>query len=275
VSFKNDIMKKAILYLLVICLFSCTGRVKEKNKDKIQNFSNKDTTHITKTTINNSDPEIIYFKQSECNSNCEFKGKLLNQYYRHDTLYLKIASIHTCSTKFSGVIDYFKKGILNINLKLISGSDLNCDCVYYFDIAVKNMKTKAKQILINNGKTNYNPVPTIYHTPEYPKRGDYEILRFIRKNLVYPDSSFKNNIEGNVEIECVIDTKGKITECKVLKGINKELDSEALRIVSIMPKWIPALNEKEEPECSKECIVIKFKVKKNGKQCGFSTYKID
>lgn len=66
---------------------------------------------------------------------------------------------------------------------------------------------------------------------------------FINKNLIYPKECISNNIEGRIILEVVIEKDGKISSAKVSessKDKHPALIREALRLVSIMPKWTPA-----------------------------------
>ena len=72
--------------------------------------------------------------------------------------------------------------------------------------------------------------------PEFPK-GNKAVLDFIYDNLQYPSEALEKKIQGKVVIQVVIDESGSITQPKILKSISPSLDKEALRIVSIMPKW--------------------------------------
>ncbi len=66
-----------------------------------------------------------------------------------------------------------------------------------------------------------------------------EMYNFIGGNLKYPKIARQNGIEGVVYVQFVVDTDGSITEVSIVKGVEKSLDDEALRIVSAMPKWKP------------------------------------
>ena len=74
--------------------------------------------------------------------------------------------------------------------------------------------------------------------PQYPG-GPNEIMRYIQENIKYPQSAKANKIEGRVYVTFVVEKDGSITNAAVLRGIDKECDAEALRVVSSMPKWNP------------------------------------
>jgi periplasmic protein TonB len=70
--------------------------------------------------------------------------------------------------------------------------------------------------------------------------GMENLLKSIQDSMKYPPESLKNKIGGRVVISMIIDTTGFPKNLKILKGINPELDSEALRIISSLPPWYPA-----------------------------------
>ncbi len=69
--------------------------------------------------------------------------------------------------------------------------------------------------------------------------GDDEMQKFIINNIEYPQKAKEEGIEGKVIIGFEVDTNGKLLNIKVLRSINSDLDSEAIRIVKLMPNWEP------------------------------------
>ena len=74
--------------------------------------------------------------------------------------------------------------------------------------------------------------------PQYPG-GPNEMMKYLQENIKYPQSAKDNKIEGRVFVTFVVEKDGSITNATVLRGIDKECDAEALRVVSSMPKWNP------------------------------------
>lgn len=74
--------------------------------------------------------------------------------------------------------------------------------------------------------------------PEFP--GGYGALtQWIDDNLKYPVEAAMDGIEGRVIVQFIIRPTGKIVDAKVVRGIAPSLDKEALRLINIMPNWIP------------------------------------
>ena len=80
--------------------------------------------------------------------------------------------------------------------------------------------------------------------PQYPG-GPNEMMRYIQENIKYPQSAKDNKIEGRVYVSFVVEKDGSITNAAVMRGIDKECDAEALRVVSSMPKWTPGQHKGE------------------------------
>jgi len=74
--------------------------------------------------------------------------------------------------------------------------------------------------------------------PSFPG-GTEDLLGFISKNLKYPETAKENGIQGRVILQFVINKEGKVGDIKVVKGVDPSLDAEALRVVGLLPDFIP------------------------------------
>ena len=75
--------------------------------------------------------------------------------------------------------------------------------------------------------------------PKYPG-GMSAMMKFIQKNMKYPEDAKEAKKEGRVLCSFVIDKTGAVTEVKVAKSSGTQsLDDEAVRVVSMMPNWEP------------------------------------
>ncbi|MGK0388959.1 MAG: TonB family protein [Maribacter sp.] len=88
---------------------------------------------------------------------------------------------------------------------------------------------------------------------------DKNIISFINKNIKYPEKAREEGIEGNAVVRFTIEKDGKITtnEKSILRDPGGGIGKEALRIVNIMPDWIPGKN-KDEPVRVQFTLPIKF-----------------
>lgn len=78
--------------------------------------------------------------------------------------------------------------------------------------------------------------------PEFPG-GMKELLKFLQDNLKYPENAMKNNVQGRVIVQFVVEKDGTLTEFKVARSVDPDLDAEALRVMKAMPKWKPGMQK--------------------------------
>ena len=75
--------------------------------------------------------------------------------------------------------------------------------------------------------------------PEFPGGRD-SLSLFLKTTLHYPKQSLHEGVHGKVWLGFLVDHDGNIKDESILKSVNKELDTEALRILKLMPPWKPA-----------------------------------
>ena len=90
--------------------------------------------------------------------------------------------------------------------------------------------------------TNERIYTSVDVQPVFPG-GDDEFYKYILKNIKYPKKERKKNIQGKVYLTFVISEVGKIMNAKVLRGVSKSIDEEALRVLNSMPTWKPGTRD--------------------------------
>ena len=78
----------------------------------------------------------------------------------------------------------------------------------------------------------------VEQTPEFPG-GMGELMKFLQRNVKYPAAAQQAGIQGKVEVEFTVKKDGSVADVKVIRSVNPELDAEAVRVISAMPKWKP------------------------------------
>lgn len=76
--------------------------------------------------------------------------------------------------------------------------------------------------------------------PSFPG-GESERTKFFANNLRVPAES----IEGTVYVSFIIKSDGSIANAKILRGLGKSYDEEVLRVINLMPKWLPGTQNGE------------------------------
>lgn len=99
--------------------------------------------------------------------------------------------------------------------------------------------------------------------PEYPG-GQEAMMKYIASHITYPREAIKNEIEGAVFIQFVVERDGSIAEARVLRGIGGGCDEEALRVVNSMPNWKPG-KQRGKLVRTRYNLPIRFKLASDGK----------
>ena len=67
-------------------------------------------------------------------------------------------------------------------------------------------------------------------------------LKWITRNLKYPEKAMKEGKMGKVYVNFIIDAEGNVINPKIIKGVSPEIDAEVLRVIQKMPKWKPGFH---------------------------------
>lgn len=81
--------------------------------------------------------------------------------------------------------------------------------------------------------------------PEFPDGGMSALMEYLSKNIKYPEAAMKKGTQGRATVQFVVEKDGSITNVKILRGIDPELNKEAVRVISAMPKWKPGTQKGE------------------------------
>ena len=75
--------------------------------------------------------------------------------------------------------------------------------------------------------------------PQFPG-GEKALMAFIYDNLKYDTIAMcYNGVAGRVVLRFVINEDGSVSDITVARSLDPLLDKEAIRVVELMPKWIP------------------------------------
>ena len=107
-------------------------------------------------------------------------------------------------------------------------------------------------IIVSSVGFSQDTIPTILKVPasieiydsiaEFPG-GRNELVKFLGKEMIYPQKAIENNISGRVYLKFKVEKNGEITNIGVARGMSNcpECEQEAIRVVRLMPKWNPAV----------------------------------
>lgn len=85
------------------------------------------------------------------------------------------------------------------------------------------------------------PTDPLERDPDF-SGGMKQMQQFLLEHLNYPEEARENGEQGVVYVQFYIEPDGSITDIRVVKGVSKSLDAEAIRVIEAMPKWLPAYN---------------------------------
>jgi TonB family protein len=166
-------------------------------------------------------------------------------------------------------------GMININA---SAEDGNCSLKQGQKIEISfptKEEKESMQLYLGDWKSehqiNWEVVPeskdlnNVYNIPDIQPTfpgGQTQMMKFINTNIKYPKSALDKGIQGTVYLEFKVERDGKITNLKVLRGIDPECDQEALRVVKQFPKFSPAKSSDENVR-TKFLLPIRFSLGDN------------
>lgn len=112
--------------------------------------------------------------------------------------------------------------------------------------ADKFQSVKEQVVVVEEKVEPKKPEPEkIFVAVEQPaefKGGQSALMKFLSNNIRYPEAAQQNGISGRVIVKFVVEKDGSISGAQIVKGVDKDLDREALRVVNKMPKWQPGKN---------------------------------
>jgi protein TonB len=109
-------------------------------------------------------------------------------------------------------------------------------------------------------KDTINAYDVVEQMPCFPG-GQGKLVEFIEENMQYPKECAEKGIYGRVIVAFVVERDGQLSNIRVVKSVHRALDKEALRIVNLMPRWIPG-EQNGVTVRVKYIIPIRFSVKK-------------
>ena len=89
--------------------------------------------------------------------------------------------------------------------------------------------------------------------------GHEALMKYIQQNVKYPKEAQEKGVQGRVLVQFVVEKDGSITDAKILKSVDPQLDAEALRVVNAMPNWTPG-KQKGEPVRTRFTLPVTFRL---------------
>ena len=123
----------------------------------------------------------------------------------------------------------------------------------------------------------YDDVVSYYDCDQRPTfLNSADVAPFMEKwvyaNLKYPEDAVREGIQGRVMVDFIIDKDGKVTDVRVVRGVDPELDAEAVRVISASPKWRPGRMNGQKVRTS-VTVPVEFRLKKKNSKGGNFGFK--
>jgi TonB family protein len=108
-------------------------------------------------------------------------------------------------------------------------------------VVTKKENSTEESKTTGNQKSESSAVFTVVEDmPSFPG-GESERARFFANNLRVP----AERVEGTVYVSFIVKADGSIAGAKILRGLGKSYDEEVLRVINLMPKWLPGTQNGE------------------------------
>ena len=141
-------------------------------------------------------------------------------------LFFLLENTYFCTVRTAEhIVEHYKD--VNKMKKLILMSFMAVCCL---------MTANAQKTVVS--QTNQKVYDKVEQMPEYPG-GMPAMIEFLQTNIKYPEDAVKQKVEGRVMVQFVVETDGSISDVHVAKQVFPSLDAEAIRVVQVMPKWVP------------------------------------
>ena len=134
---------------------------------------------------------------------------------------------------------------------ILQYSEMERQTEYIFNFAVSLSGGPApvfnpeKEIRVKDSDDGGRTVPyyDCDRRPLFLGSGDPKVFlqKWVYQYLRYPPEAVRQGKQGRVLVDFVIDEKGRVTDVKVLRGVDELLDAEAVRVISASPDWKPGI----------------------------------
>lgn len=115
------------------------------------------------------------------------------------------------------------------------------DDVDRHQVVATQVKVEPVPVIEEKPKPKDEP-EKVFEAVEQQAQFKGNVNKWLASHLNYPVSAQENGIEGKVPIRFIVEKDGSISDVKVLKSVDRDLDKEAVRVVKSMPKWQPGKN---------------------------------
>lgn len=124
---------------------------------------------------------------------------------------------------------------------------------------VKEKEVKADNSEDENLAEDNEIYQVVEKMPEFPDGGMAGLMKWLSNNIQYPAKAREEGTQGRVTMQFVVNRDGSISDAQVLRGVDPNLDKEALRLINSMPKWKPGM-QRGKPVRVRYSVLVNFRL---------------
>ena len=139
-------------------------------------------------------------------------------------------SQHNTDKDTQGIIDY-------------QTMERELEYIFNYTVALANtgmtLSFKASQVDMPAGSEEVVSFYDCDVRPMFSNNSDprYFLKEWVYHYLKYPKNAIMDGVQGTVMVRFIIEKDGSISDVKVVKSVDEELDAEAVRVITASPKW--------------------------------------
>lgn len=217
------IMKNAVLSVLFVLLFVSVSKAEEV-KINTPDVLVADTLWLNQRQKVCDKDTATFIRMVTTNQSLDF---IIKDYYLTGELYMtgKLSSLEP-EVREGDFVWYYKNGKKK---RLITYEN--------------SVRVNFKYWNIDGNEIKWENI-AVEKMPQFPN-GDKGLMEFVQSNLRYPKEAAQFKIQGTVIVRFTVDEKGKVTNPTVIRSVHQLLDSEAVRVVKLLPEWKPGTSDGE------------------------------
>lgn len=109
--------------------------------------------------------------------------------------------------------------------------------VYQYSDSIREDSTDRYLNIYRSGLKLYSKMP------KFENSGSDQFRYHIMRTLIYPIQAQRRGVSGRVYVQFKVNEQGLVKDAVVVKGVDKYLDREALRVVKSSPLWVPGFKD--------------------------------
>ncbi|HEX5001857.1 MAG TPA: TonB family protein [Bacteroidia bacterium] len=224
----------------------------------------QDTTYLDKELLKVNSKSEAHFYEIVTPDAIDTSRSTETVYYISGQISSKKSYVKQDQKKLDGKFqEWYKNGRLHTDIDYSDGKINGKRLSYWEDGTPKRIDTFENDSLIEGKCFNPDGVETAYYEyekmPEFPGGLD-ELVRYLSKEIKYPNKARKNSVQGLVMVRFIVNKDGSVSDIKIVKSVDERLDSEAVRVVQNMPHWDPGTQDGESVRVVFN-LPIRFKLK--------------